>query len=196
MRRRCGRTSSGSSAAPTAAGGLATAACPARPRFRRARHPRPRLRRLAADVDRQAQPAGEGSAAHQGRHVGRGDGTQRADRASHSRPGSGCPGGGSTRTSRRCRQQGLHCSGLWLIPLAVGAGRRHGTREPLLETAAAPGSKLRILSGCCATRLVFDEQKPLHRSRIRHRRAPVRSRSERQRGRARPTRRSRSPPAR
>ena len=48
--------------------------------------------------------------------------------------------------------------GLWLIPLAVGAGRRHGTREPLLEAAAAPGSTLRILSGCYATRLLLDEQ--------------------------------------
>ena len=48
--------------------------------------------------------------------------------------------------------------GLWLVPIAVGAARRHGTREPLLETAAAPGSKLRILSGCCATRLVLDAQ--------------------------------------
>jgi choline dehydrogenase len=44
-----------------------------------------------------------------------------------------------------------------LIPLAVGAGRRRGTREPLLGAAASPGSTLRIKSGCLATRLVFDE---------------------------------------
>ena len=48
--------------------------------------------------------------------------------------------------------------GLWLIPLAIGAARRHGTREPLLEMAASPDANLRILSGCLATQLVFDEQ--------------------------------------
>jgi choline dehydrogenase len=47
--------------------------------------------------------------------------------------------------------------GIWLIPLAVGAARRRGTREPLLEAAASPASTLRILSGCLATRLVFDK---------------------------------------
>lgn len=49
--------------------------------------------------------------------------------------------------------------GIWLIPLAVGAARRRGTREPLLAAAASPGSKLRILSGCLVTRLLFDEHK-------------------------------------
>jgi choline dehydrogenase len=48
--------------------------------------------------------------------------------------------------------------GLWLIPLAIGAARRHGTRKPLLEMASSPDANLRILSGCLATQLVFDEQ--------------------------------------
>jgi choline dehydrogenase len=49
--------------------------------------------------------------------------------------------------------------GIWLIPLAVGAARRRGTREPLLEMAESPDANLRILTGCFATQLVFDEQK-------------------------------------
>lgn len=47
-------------------------------------------------------------------------------------------------------------SGLWLIPLSVGGGRRCSTREPLLAAAAAAGSRLRILTDCLATRLVLD----------------------------------------
>jgi choline dehydrogenase len=47
--------------------------------------------------------------------------------------------------------------GLWLIPLAVGAGRRYGSRERLRQAEARPGGSLRILSGCLATRLVLDE---------------------------------------
>ncbi|HET6734080.1 GMC family oxidoreductase [Mycobacterium sp.] len=49
--------------------------------------------------------------------------------------------------------------GIWLIPLAVGAARRRGTREPLLEMAESPDANLQILTGCFATQLVFDEQK-------------------------------------
>ena len=45
--------------------------------------------------------------------------------------------------------------GVWLIPLAVGAGRRHGTREPLQQAEGAHG--LRILRHCLATRLVLDD---------------------------------------
>lgn len=48
--------------------------------------------------------------------------------------------------------------GLWLIPLAIGAAYRRGTREPLLEMAASPEANLRIFSGCLATRLVLDAQ--------------------------------------
>jgi hypothetical protein len=48
--------------------------------------------------------------------------------------------------------------GLWLIPQAIGSAYRRGPREPLLEMAESPGTNLRILSGCFATRLVFDEQ--------------------------------------
>lgn len=48
--------------------------------------------------------------------------------------------------------------GLWLIPLAIGSAYRRGTREPLLEMADSPDTNLRILSGCFATRLLFDKQ--------------------------------------
>jgi choline dehydrogenase len=47
--------------------------------------------------------------------------------------------------------------GLWFIPLAVFKGVRRGTREPLLETAAAPDSRLQIRTGCLATRLILDD---------------------------------------
>ncbi len=44
--------------------------------------------------------------------------------------------------------------GVWLIPLAVERGRRHGTREPLERAVRDHG--LRILRNCLATRLVLD----------------------------------------
>jgi choline dehydrogenase len=52
--------------------------------------------------------------------------------------------------------QDTSMEGVWLIPLAVGDVHRHGTREPLLSAAARPGTALRILSDCLATRLVLD----------------------------------------
>jgi choline dehydrogenase len=48
-------------------------------------------------------------------------------------------------------------AGIWQIPLAVGAARRHGTREPLRAAAADPQQSLQILTNCLATRLVLDD---------------------------------------
>jgi choline dehydrogenase len=50
-----------------------------------------------------------------------------------------------------------HPEGLWLIPLAVRAGRRNGTRERIREVAQRVPDRLVVRTGALATRVLFDE---------------------------------------
>lgn len=46
--------------------------------------------------------------------------------------------------------------GLWLIPLAVGNGKRNGTREYIKETQTRFPRNLEVRTGCLVTRVLFD----------------------------------------
>jgi len=49
-----------------------------------------------------------------------------------------------------------HPEGLWLIPLAVRAGRRNGTRERIRDVAQRLPGRLTVRTGALATRVLFE----------------------------------------
>ncbi|HET7172493.1 MAG TPA: GMC family oxidoreductase [Gaiellales bacterium] len=56
------------------------------------------------------------------------------------------------------RVAGGSLRGLWLVPLATADGRRNGTREHILRTAAEPHGNLVVRTHALATKVVLDDE--------------------------------------